>query len=331
MKYGYLNKNGLKVSSMGLGCWAFAGGSYWGNQEEQDSIDTIMAAMEAGINFFDTAEMYGDGKSEEVVGKALQHCRDKAVIATKAASANLSAEKLVEACERSLKRLKTDYVDLYQIHWPNRSVPFEETAKALEQLLQQVKVRAIGLCNFGVQDLEAICKVAEVITDQLPYGLLWRAIEDEILPQCIKKEAGILCYSPLSQGLLTGKYKTPDDVPLGITGTRFYSHERSNARHGEKGFEAETFEAIARIRKICEKLGEPMGNVSIAWLLQQKGIASVLVGARVPAQLIENIKATDLELSNEVLRELSAATEDLKRKVGNNPDLWEGAPKSRFQ
>lgn len=331
MKYGFLGKTKVEISSMGLGCWAFAGGSYWGNQEEQDSINTIMAAMEAGINFFDTAEMYGDGKSEEVVGKALQHCRDKAVIATKAASANLSAGKLIEACEQSLKRLKTDYVDLYQIHWPNRSVPFEETAKAMEQLLQQGKVRALGVCNFGVQDMEAINKIANVITNQLPYSLLWRAIEDEIVPQCIKNDAGILCYSPLSQGLLTGKYKSPDEVPLGITGTRFYSHERSNARHGELGLETETFEAISWIKKICENMGESMGNVSIAWLLKQKGVASVLVGARVPTQLRENIKAADIDLSNNVLRELSTATDVLKRKVGNNPDMWEGALKSRFQ
>ena len=331
MKYVSLGKKGMKVSTIGLGCWAFAGGNYWGRQEEQDSINTIMAAMEAGVNFFDTAEMYGDGKSEEVVGKALQHCRDKVVIATKAASANLSAEKLIEACEQSLKRLKTDYVDLYQIHWPNRSVPFEETAIALEQLVQQGKVRALGVCNFGVRDMEAIHKVANIITNQLPYGLLWRAIENEILPQCIKKNTGVLCYSPLSQGLLTGKYKSPDEVPLGITGTRFYSHERSNARHGESGFEVETFEAVARIRKICEKTGESMGNVSIAWAMKQKGVASVLVGARAPEQLNENIKAADLDVSKDVLRELSEATADLKRKVGNNPDMWEGALKSRFQ
>jgi myo-inositol catabolism protein IolS len=331
MKVGLLGKTGVKISAMGLGCWAFAGGSYWGNQEEQDSINTIMAAMEAGINFFDTAEMYGDGKSEEVVGKALQNHRDKVVIATKAASASLSAEKLIEACEKSLKRLKTDYIDLYQIHWPNRAVPFEETAKALEQLLQQGKVRALGVCNFGAQDIENIKKVANIITDQLPYSLLWRAIEDEIVPQCIKSDTGILCYSPLSQGLLTGKYKSPDEVPLGITGTRFYSHERSNARHGEPGLETETFDAISRIRKICKNTGESMGNITIAWLLQQKGVASVLVGARVPNQLRENIKAADIVLSVDILKELSAATDELKRKVGNNPDMWEGSPKSRFQ
>ena len=332
MKYDLLGEASVKISAIGMGCWAFAGGAYWGTQEEKDSIDTINAAMHAGINFFDTAEMYGDGKSEEVVGKALQHCRSQVVIATKAASSNLSHEKLIKACEQSLKRLKTDYIDLYQIHWPNREVPFEETAKALELLVQQGKVRTVGVCNFGALDMESILKATSIVSNQLPYSLLWRAIEGEILPQCINKDVGILCYSPLSQGLLTGKYKSVEEVPAGIAGTRYYSKERSaNARHGESGLETETFYAIDKIRKICERLGKPMGNIAVAWLLAQKGIKSVLVGARTPKQLHENIKAGSIILGDDVIKALSDATLELKQKVGNNPDMWEGKQKSRFQ
>ena len=331
MNYAVLGNTGIKISSIGLGCWAFAGGSYWGNQDERSSISTILAAVDEGINFLDTAEAYGDGKSEEVVGKAVQQCRDKVVIATKAASTNLSREKLVEACEKSLKRLHTDHIDLYQMHWPNRAVPFEETATAMKQLLKQGKVRALGVCNLGVTDLENFTKSAQIVTNQLPYSLLWRAIEDEIVPQSIKSGAGILCYSPLSQGLLTGKYRSADEVPVGRTGTRFYSSKRSDARHGEPGLETETFDAISRIRTVCEHAKESMGHVSLAWLLRQKGVCSVLVGARTPEHVRENAKVASMVLSDGVLKELTAATDELKRKVGHNPDMWEGSLKSRFQ
>lgn len=330
MKYGLLGKSQIKVSLLGLGCWAFAGGNVWGSQEEKDSIDTIRAAMEAGINFFDTAEMYGDGKSEEVLGKALQGCRSQVVIASKAASPSLSRENIIKACEQSLKRLHTDYLDLYQIHWPNRSVPLEETVAALEQLVEQGKVRTVGVSNFGIKDLEDILKLTSIVTDQLPYSLLWRAIENSIKPKCVDNNVGILAYSPLSQGLLTGKYKTADEVPLGLTITRFYSHKRSNARHGEAGMEEETFAAIAKLREICHKVGEPMGNIAVSWLLRQTGVSSVLVGARTPQQLNENIKAADVELADDVMKALTEATEQLKAKVGDNPDMWEGRAKSRY-
>lgn len=330
MEYGLLGRTQIKVSLMGLGCWAFAGGNVWGVQEEKDSVDTVRAALDAGINFFDTAEMYGDGKSEEVLGKALQDCRHQVVIASKAASPNLSQEDIIKACEQSLKRLRTDYLDLYQIHWPNRSVPLEETVAGLEQLVQQGKVRAVGVSNFGVKDLDDILKLTNIATDQLPYSLLWRPIEHSIQPKCVDNNVGILAYSPLSQGLLTGKYRAADEVPQGLTITRFYSHERSNARHGEAGMEAETFAAIARLREICEAIGVTMGNMAIAWLLRQAGVSSVIVGARKPQQLNENIKAADVELADEVLKALTEATERLKAAAGNNPDMWEGRAKSRY-
>lgn len=331
MQYTLLGESRIKVSALGLGCWAFAGGAVWGNQEERDSIATIRTAIDAGITLLDTSEMYGDGKSEEVVGRALQGCRHQVVLASKAASVNLSGENIITACERSLKRLKTDYLDLYQIHWPNRAIPLEETTAALEKLVQQGKVRTIGVCNFGVKDMESILKLSNIVTDQLPYSLLWRAIEDAILPKCVENKVGVIAYSPLCQGLLTGKYQTVDQVPRGLTGTRIYSHERSNARHGEPGMEAETFTALDRLREICTNTGDLMGNVAISWLLRQTGVSSVLVGARTPQQLRENLKAITVELSNETMKGLAVATEELKVKVGDNPDMWEGKEKSRYR
>jgi aryl-alcohol dehydrogenase-like predicted oxidoreductase len=316
---------------LALGCWAFAGGAVWGNQEETDSINTIRAALDAGINFFDTAERYGDGRSEEVLGRALKASRHQAVIASKVYSDRLSRAGVVAACEESLKRLQTDYIDLYQIHWSNHATPVEETAAALEQLICQGKIRAAGVCNFGVRDLAGITPLVGIATDQLPYSLLWRAIEQEILPACRQHQVGVIAYSPLCQGLLTGKYKTVDEVPPRLTGIRLYSQQRSNiARHGEAGLEAETFTALDRIREICAGTGETMGTIAISWVLRQAGITSALVGARTPEQLRQNLRAAEIAIPADIANELTAATAELKAKVADNPDMWEGKAKSRY-
>ena len=159
-------------------------------RQEKDSVDTIRAAVDAGINMFDTAEFYNDGVAEKVLGKGLAGLRAKVLVATKAWPENLTADKLIRACEGSLKRLKTDYIDLYQIHWPNRDVPLEETFGAMEKLKQDGKIRFVGVSNFGVRDLTDALDCAEVVTDQLVYSLLFRAIEYEILDKCRETRVG---------------------------------------------------------------------------------------------------------------------------------------------
>jgi aryl-alcohol dehydrogenase-like predicted oxidoreductase len=330
MLYSELGKDKLKISTLALGTWAFASDGFWGEQDEKDSRETILAALDMGINFFDTAELYGMGHSEEVLGRALKGLRDRAVIATKAGAANLSKEDLINACEKSLSRLGTDYIDLYQIHWPSPTVPMEETHEALLRLKEAGKIRNIGVCNFGVKNLKKIVPYGTVISNQLPYSILWRAIEDDIIPECEKNEIGILTYSSLSQGLLSGKYKTADEVPKGRTGTRYFASTRSNGRHGEAGMEAETFEAIARIRNICETYSLPISSAAISWVLNRPGISSVIVGARSPEQLKDLVSASELKLPAGAVGELTSATEDLKKVVGNNADMWEGKAKSRI-
>jgi aryl-alcohol dehydrogenase-like predicted oxidoreductase len=312
-----------------LGCWAFAGGRVWGPQDEAESIATVAAALDAGVNFFDTAEGYGDGASEEVLGRALAGRRHEAVIATKVSRRHLSGDDVQRACERSLRLLQTDYIDLYQIHWPSRTVPLDETMEALERLREQGKVRAIGVCNFGVGDLADLAETGRVETNQVPYSLLWRAIEYEIKGRCVDAGMGILPYSPLAQGLLTGKYGSPDEVPEGRARMRFFSGERPQARHGEPGCEAETFAAIERIRHVCDEIGKPMAQVSLAWLLHQPGVTAVLAGARRPEQIQQTAQAADLELSPEAMDELTQATEEIKRILGPNPDMWQS--ESRFR
>ncbi|HEY3107148.1 MAG TPA: aldo/keto reductase [Chloroflexota bacterium] len=317
-----LGRSGIEVSVMALGCWPFAGGVVWGEQDDDASIATVHAALEAGINFFDTAEGYGAGKSEQVLGRALAGRRDRAVIATKVSPDHLAPADLVASCERSLRTLGTDYVDLYMIHWPSREVRLAETVRALEQLRQQGKIRAIGVSNFGVGDLSDMVALTRCASDQLPYGLLWRVIEREIVPLCRREEVGIMCYSPLAQGLLTGRYRSADDVPDGLARTRHYASTRPLAKHGEPGCEAEVFEAIAAVRAIAEELDQSMAAVALAWVRQQPGVTAFLVGARSPAELAWNLASLQLTLSDEVLARLSAATDRVKAKLGTNPDPW---------
>jgi aryl-alcohol dehydrogenase-like predicted oxidoreductase len=281
------------------------------------------------VNLFDTAEGYGGGDSEAMLGRALEGRRHQAVIATKVSRANLSGTEVKRACEDSLRRLQTDYIDLYQIHWPSRAVPLDETLAALEKLREQGKVRAIGVCNFGVDDLADLLAIGRVETNQLPYSLLWRAIEYVIRPRCVDEGIGILCYSSLAQGLLTGKFASADEVPEGRARTRLFAGDRPQARHGEAGCEAEAFAALAEIRAICQEIRQPMANVALAWLLRQPGVTAVLAGARRPDQIRQTARAADLDLAPDIVSRLRAATEEVKRIVGLNPDMWQ--TQSRFR
>ncbi len=331
MKYRKLGTTGIEVSVVAMGCWAITGDFNWGPQDEADSIATIHAALDAGINLLDTAESYGNGYSEELLGKALAGRRHEAIIASKVSGNRHDAQGLRQACEESLGRLKTDYIDLYQLHWPNWNVPFAETMGALEQLKQEGKVRAAGVCNFGRRDLTDVLATGKVETNQLCYSLLWRAIEWEIQPLCVENEVGILAYSPLLQGLLTGKFATAADVPDERARTRHFSGTRPHARHGEAGHEEATFAAIDRIRDISDGLGLPMAQVALAWLLAQPGVTSVLAGARHPDQIAENVQAAEVELPADALAALSAATEPLKVALGDNPDMWQPKERSRIR
>ncbi len=325
-----IGKSSLIVPRLCLGCWAFAGGAEWGEQEESQSRQTIHAALDVGLNFFDTAPGYGDGRSEEILGRALKGHRDEAVIATKIPADKMDAQSVVRSCEDSLRRLQTDRVDLLQIHWPSREISISETVQAMQLLVKQGKAVHLGVSNFGLRDLQEVVSTGvKIISNQLPYSLLSRQIEFEVLPICRELGVAVLPYSPLMQGLLTGKYSAPDEVPEGRSRTRHFSSNRPLARHGESGCEPETFQAIARIRSISRSLGAPMAEVALAWLLAQEGVTSVVVGARSPEQIRQNICAFDLQLTQSDLDALAHATQVVKERLGANPDLW--SPESRFR
>ncbi len=331
MNYTTLNQTDIRISTLALGCFAFAGGQTWGEQDEQDSLSTLEAALELGISFFDTAEGYGAGYSEELLGRVFEGRRDQVVIATKASPNHLAPKDLEAACIASLRRLKTDYIDLYQIHWPNREVPLADTLGALEQLKSKGLIRAIGVSNFGVQDFTDALELTPVVSNQLPYNLLFRAIEFDILPLAEKHNVSILPYSPIMQGLLTAKFKTADDVPEGRARTRHFSGGRPQAGHGEAGAEAQTFETIEKLNDVAERLGQPLTHVALAWLLYQKSVPAVLVGARNVEQLKSNVAAAQLSLEPDVIKELNDLSDPLKASLGSNADMWNAGKNSRYR
>ena len=325
MQFRELGKTGIRVSTIGMGCWAIVGGMNWGQQDKQHSLEALRAAYDAGITFFDTAEMYGDGLSEQLIAEALSDVRDKLVIASKVSPQNFAPADLRKACERSLANLKTDYIDHYQLHWPNREVPLEDSMATLIKLKEEGKIRAYGVSNFGPKDLkDSLCADYEISSNQLAYSMLFRAIEFDIAPICALNEVSILCYSPLLHGLLTGKFKTIKDIPEDRARTRhFNTNTWPLARHGEQGVEEEMMEVIDGLRAIAERLGESMANVSLAWLLKQQGVTSVIMGGRNAEQVQRNAAAVDTVLSNEVVVELSALSAALKEKMGPNADMWQ--------
>jgi len=329
VKYAKLGRTNLEISAVAMGCWAIVDSGTWGPQDEDDAVAAIHASLDAGVTLFDTAEGYGAGASEALLGRALRGRRQSAVIATKVSGRNQRRDDLIEACNRSLRNLQTDYIDLYQLHWPSRQVPFEETAAALDHLVEQGKVRVVGVSNFGPRDLTQLLDLRRVETDQVAYSLLFRAAEFELLPLCHDNDAGVLCYSPIAEGLLTGKFARADDVPPGRARTRHFSSAREQVRHGESGAEAETFDAVDRIREIADRAGLPMVHAALAWLLEQHPVAAVIVGARNADQARQNAAAADVQLSADVIRELSEATEGLKQTLGANLDPWQSESRIR--
>ncbi|MBN1942035.1 MAG: aldo/keto reductase [Phycisphaerae bacterium] len=322
MNYRTLGKTDIRVSVICQGCWSIVGKDFtWGHTDAADAIAALRASFEAGVNFFDTAPAYGDGESEELLRRALKDVRKDVIIATKASPGNFSPDKLRASCETSLRRLGTDYIDLYQLHWPSPEIPLTETWGAMEELRAEGKIRAAGVSNFGVSYLADL--PAGAVSNQLPYSLLWRAIEYDVQPACVERGMGILCYSSLAQSLLTGKFASAADVPDGRARSRLFASTREGSRHGQAGCEEDVFGALGRIRAVAAELRRPMGHVALAWLLGREGVTSAVVGARNARQARDNANAAELTLDEATLKALSDATEAVKRHIGANADMWQ--------
>ena len=325
-------KSDIQVSALGIGCWSYGGGDYWGPQSQSDVDAVVHKALDLGINYFDSAEAYNEGRSEESLGKALKGQRDEAVIGTKISPSNTQPSVLRSHCEASMRRLQTDYIDIYMVHWPITRYSVEDAFATLMELQSEGKVRSIGVSNFGVQQLtQALSTGARIDVNQLCYNLLSRAIEVEILPLCRKHDIGIFGYMPLLQGLLADKYSTADEVPPMRSRTRHFRGDRPESRHGEAGAEDETFEAIAGIREIAKEIGIPMEQLALAWAAARPGITSILVGTRNIAQLQDNIEAASVSLSFETIKRLDDLTDPLLEVLGSNPDYYLGGDDKRVR
>ncbi len=331
MQYRKLGDSDLYVSVLAFGAWQIGDPGYWGVDAEADAQAAVDAAIDAGINLFDTAESYGGGESERALGKALGAKRKDVLIATKVSPSNCAPEKLRRSCEASLGRLGTDVIDLYQIHWPFRDVPVAEIRAELQRLHEEGKIRAAGVSNFGPGDLEAWMAHGSCASNQVGYNLLFRAIEYEIVPACLAYGVGILAYMPLLQGILSGRWRSVEEIPEARRRTRHFADTRQSTRHGEPGCEAMTFDALRGLQEIADGLGQPLANVAMAWLLAQPGVTSVIVGARNPHQVTRNVAAADLALPGETARALSAVTGPLKQHFGTNADMWVGGDGSRIR
>jgi aryl-alcohol dehydrogenase-like predicted oxidoreductase len=316
----------LKTSPIVFGCMGSAGA--FGSQDELDSIEAMRTAYEQGINFYDTAEAYGDGYSEQLLAKALGDKRKDIVIVSKVAVEHMGKKEIKEACERSLKNLKTDYLDMYLLHWPVDNVPVEERVEAMLQLKKDGKIRHFGVSNFGKQNLEEILPHAGLCANEIAYHLLFRACEFEVLPFCKEKAIPVLCYSSLMQGLLSGKYKSLEDFPADRARTRMFdSATHSFSRHGESGAEKEGAKALDSIWELVHSSGYSMEELAVGWLKAQPGVGGVIVGTRNAMQSKGFRKLLDVKLDQAMIDSLTKATDSLKADLGSNIDMWDHRPR----
>lgn len=349
MEYRELGKSGIQVSLLGIGCWSYGGGSYWGEQNQRDVDLVVHSALDQGATFMDTARMYNDGKSEEALGKALKGRREKAIICSKVSPANAYAKTLREECERSLAALQTDYLDIYMLHWPindyglrhftsderilNNPPTIEEALDTLSHLKQEGKIRAIGLSNFGPKQMEqAVSLCGDIAVNEMPYNIFSRAIEAEVLPFCEKHQIGVVTSMALQQGLLAGIYTDPSQVPPNQAHSRHFSPERGqgSSRHGEPGAEEEIFSALPLLKEVAKECGCTLAQLSIAWIFSRRAVSSALVGCRNLNELNANLEACALQLPPEVVARIDQISQPVLEKLGNNPDYYENTKNSRI-
>jgi aryl-alcohol dehydrogenase-like predicted oxidoreductase len=301
-----LGRTGLEISRVGFGAWAIGGAEYdwgWGEQDDEQSIATIHRALELGVNWIDTAAQYGFGHSEEVVGRAIAGLHERPLVFTKGGQPEgpnrttlqtLKRDSLRRECEGSLHRLGVDAIDLYQLHFPNPDEELEEGWATLAELKDEGLVRHIGASNFSVEQLRRAQAIAPVETLQPPYSLLDREVEDEILPFCEREGIGVIVYSPMASGMLTGKMTReriealPDD-----------DWRRRSDRFKEPQL-SRNLELVERLERVAERHGVSPGAVAVAWTLRHPAVEGAIVGFRRPDQVDPIVVAADLELGDDL-------------------------------
>lgn len=318
MKTRKLGRSDVEMTPVIMGTWQ-AGKSMWAGIEDADSINAIRAAVEAGITTIDTAEEYGDGHSERIVAQAVGDARDRVVYATKVFANHLKYDQVIAACDGSLKNLNTDYIDLYQIHWPSGSwgsevVSIEETMSALNHLKEQGKIRAIGVSNFSRAQLAEASQYGQIESIQPPYSLFWRQIETELRPYCIEQNISILAYSALAQGLLTGKFGRNHQFPDG-------DHRDRNKLFQPQNYQR-VQDALDRLRPLAVQKGCSLAQLALAWTIAQPQTHAI-AGARNAAQSTANAQATEVQLSTAELAAIDLIGRSVTDTLDDNPVLWD--------
>lgn len=309
MKYSSLKGLDIELSHLGFGCLQL-GGYGWGKVSETEMARAVHQAIDSGVTLFDTAPIYGLGHSEEILGKILGAQRKNVILTTKVGLVwkkdktfekftNSSPANINKEIDASLRRLKTDYIDLYQIHWPDPNTSIQDTLFAMDNLKKAGKIRAIGCCNFPLNLLKEALKYSKVQTIQTPYNLIDRGAEKELLPFCDKNSIAVLTYSPIARGLLTGKYNCntrfgPDDHRSSPTDKYF---------HGEDF--PENLKIAQRVKVIATELNKTPTQIALRWVLENSCVTTAIFGAKTVAQLEENIAASNFVLSKEAIQSLN--------------------------
>lgn len=317
MKQRLLGESGIQISSIIMGLWQ-AGKEMWVGIDDKKTTSAIRAAYEAGITTFDTAEAYGKGHSEQILASAISDIRDKVIYATKVFANHLKYDQVLESCGRSLKNLRTDYIDLYQIHWPSGSfgfdeVPIADTMNALNALKEQGKIRSIGASNFSRSQLQEALQYGRIDSLQPPYSLFWRHVEKDIMPFCAENKITILAYSPMAQGFLTGKFG-PDHI-----------FEKGDVRAKNKLFQPEMYariqEALSRLLPIAKQKGVTLGQLALGWVISHAGTCAI-AGARNAEQAAGNAAAGIISLSEQNLADIDEIGRGVTDYLDENPVMW---------
>ncbi|MDZ4785234.1 MAG: aldo/keto reductase [bacterium] len=316
MEFITLGKSDLKVSRLAIGTWQVSG---WAGSNEEMQIKIIRKAIDSEINFIDTAESYGKGISEEVVRKAIEGQRKNLILASKFSHKNAKPEDTRKALEQSLRRLKTDYIDLYQYHWPAPEVPLKETIEIMKEFKREGKIRAIGVSNWMEPEWEEFEDTSEIDSLQNCYSLLWRSIEKEVLKFCKKRNVSVLAYSPLCQGILSGRFSNLSDIPK--------DPRKQNVVLTEENF-PKIKKIIEVLRETAHKYGKTMSQVALRWLLDKEGVSAVICGATKLEQFEENLGVFNWSLEKEDIEILDDVSRDFSKDRDPHDTLWNWHPKN---
>jgi aryl-alcohol dehydrogenase-like predicted oxidoreductase len=320
-KLGYTD---LTLTTVGLGTWAIGGPwEYgWGPQDDDEAVAAILTALDAGINWIDTAPAYGLGHSEELIGRALRRSRHRPLIATKCGIlwnerkekvVHLKRDSIRRECHDSLRRLGVERIDLYQMHWPDPDPDIEEAWEEMARLAEEGKVRYLGVSNYSVAQMERVRRIHPIASLQPPYSMLRREVEKELLDYCRTHEVGVVAYSPMERGLLTGKFTRARRAALAPD-----DHRRRVPAFQEPQFSA-TLELVEQLQRIASRHDRPVAQLAIAWVLRRPEITAAIVGARRPDQIAETAGASDWNLDKNDIDEIEKLLAQREKKLTAQP------------